>query len=181
MKYYILDSWDGVLFFTGDANHEKTAVTGKLVAYTTNYYRSYSEYEHKTPYTPTSLNVEGIYTMAELTTSGEPFTEVTEAEFNEEIAYYKKRGELVTDKVVITPTVKLEFSGEPEDQRHFIEGVLDTLNYKDVLALWDKAGEWFDFDEPYRGVIDDDTIVDYLIDAMEHGELSILRNGTIKF
>lgn len=79
------------------------------------------------------------------------------------------------------PTKKLEFNGDPTCQRHFIEGVVDLLSHKDILILWDKAGAWFGFNEPYRNCIDDDTIVDYLIDAMEHGELSILNDGTIKF
>lgn len=101
MKYYILDSWGGVLFFVGDANSEKTAVTGKMVAYTTNYCRSYSEYERETPSTPPNLDVKGVYTMEELTTSEEPFTEIREAEFYEEMAYYKEKGQLVTDEVKV--------------------------------------------------------------------------------
>ena len=80
---------------------------------------------------------------------------------------------------IFRTTKGMEFNGNPDNQRHFIEGVVDCLNHKDILILWDKAGSWFGFDDPYRGCIDDDTIVDYLIDAMEHGELSILNDGTI--
>ena len=79
------------------------------------------------------------------------------------------------------PTKRMEFNGNPDGQRHFIEGVVDCLTNKDILILWDKAGSWFGFDDQYQDCIDNDTIVDYLIDAMEHGELSILNDGTIKF
>lgn len=201
MKYYILTSWDGVLFFVGNANPEKTIVTGKLVAYTTNYYRWYSEYEHKTPYTPTSLGVERFYPMSVLTSSGEPFTELTEAEFNEEMNYYKEKGELVTDKGIV-PIKELEFNGDPDCQRDFIENVVYYLKECDILTLWNMACKWFGMPmsieknkigfytqvndsgyatDLYALGVDDDTIVDYLLDAMEHGELSILNDGTIKF
>lgn len=201
MKYYILTSWDGVLFFVGDANPEKTAVTGKLVAYTTNYYRSYSEYEKKTPYAPTTLGVVSVYSMSTLTTEGEPFSEVTKKDFYDEIGWYRERGMLVTDKG-ISPIKELEFNGDPDCQRDFIENVVYYLKECDILTLWNMACKWFGMPmsieknkigfytqvndsgyatDLYALGVDDDTIVDYLLDAMEHGELSILNDGTIKF
>lgn len=66
-------------------------------------------------------------------------------------------------------------------QWEYVESVVYHLKKSDILILWDEAGAWFGFNEPYRDCIDNDTIVDYLIDAMEHGELSILNDGTIKF
>ena len=201
MKYYILTSWDGVLFFVGNANPQKTSVTGKLVAYTTNYYRSYSEYEKKIPYAPTTLNVVSVYSMSALTTEGEPFSEVTKEDFFDEMAYYKERGMLVTDKG-IAPIKRMEFNGDPDCQRGFIEDIVHWLSYIDTLRLWNLACQWFDLPEIigfspdgigfinmhgqfaedyYKFGVDDDIIVDYLIDAMGHGELSILNDGTIKF
>lgn len=201
MKYYILESWDGALFFIGNANPEKTIVNGELVAYTTNYYRWYSEYENKTPYTPSTLGVEAFYPMTVFTSSGEPFAEVTKEDFYDEISYYKERGMLVM-KDVVKPIKKLEFNGSPDCQRGFIEDIVHWMGYINTLRLWNKACEWFgltgfikpnsdglgfinmssgQFNEDYYNLgVDDDTIADYLIDAMEHGELSILNDGTIK-
>lgn len=87
-------------------------------------------------------------------------------------------------------------------QRGYVESVVYHLKESDILTLWNMACYWFDMPmlieknqvgfytqvnsknyatDLYALGVNDDTIVDYLIDAMEHGELSILNDGTIKF
>lgn len=100
------------------------------------------------------------------------------------------------------PLRDLKFNGKPECQRAFVEGIVFWLDHTSKLILWNLACQWFDMPEiigfspsgmgfiNMRGEyaedyiflgVNDDTIVDYLMDAMEHGELSILEDGTIKF
>lgn len=101
------------------------------------------------------------------------------------------------------PTEALKFNGDPDCQRGFVEDIVFWLGYMDKLILWNLACQWFnlpeviylsssgmgfinmdtgEFSENYMFLgVDDDTIVNYLLDAMEHGELSILNDGTIKF
>lgn len=103
----------------------------------------------------------------------------------------------------VKPVKELKFNGNHDCQRGFIEDIVHWMGYIDNLLLWNKACKWFglsgfieptpsklgfinlssgQFDEDYYNLgVDDDTIVDYLIDAMEHGEISILNDGTIKF
>ena len=100
------------------------------------------------------------------------------------------------------PIQKVYFDNR-NSQREYVESVVCYLTKTDIFTLWNLACYWFDmpeiiavspsglgfinlssgqFDEDYYNLgVDDDTIVDYLIDAMEHGELSILNDGTIKF